>query len=111
MEREPCDCLKKKKRIGDAGFHRNHLELFLIRNGWYYYIFTKGINSHMVLFCSESVGSGLQWVGYRVHFHPLETRHFVQTPSMLHKYWWTQSGWFCFGVKVNVFGQIQTAYL
>ena len=43
MEREHCGCLgKKKKRIGDAGFHGNHLELFLIRNGWHCYVFTKG---------------------------------------------------------------------
>lgn len=63
-----------------------------------------------VLFYSESVGSGIQWIDYRIHFRPHEARHFVQTPSMLHQYWWTQSGWFCFVVKVNIFGQSQTIY-
>lgn len=57
-----------------------------------------------VLFYSEPVGGGIQRISYRIHFHPLETRHFVQTPSMLHQHRWTQSGRFCRGVKVKPLG-------
>lgn len=47
-----------------------------------------------ISFSSRAVGSGLQWIGYRVCLYPFETRHFVQTASLLHQYRWAQSGWF-----------------
>lgn len=64
-----------------------------------------------ILFYSEPVGSGIQRIGHRIHFHPLETRHFVQAPSLLHQHWWTQSGWFRCGITASLPGQIQTANL
>lgn len=45
------------------------------------------------------MGSGLQWLSYRIHLYSLETRHFVQTPGVLYQHWWTQSGGYYLTVR------------
>lgn len=86
------------------------MELFPHSKGRPDGIFTEGVNSACILSSSEPVGGGVQWVGHGIHFHPLEAGHSVQAASVLHQYWWAQSGWSCFGVKVNFLAQIQTTH-
>lgn len=103
MDRGPLAIFKKKKEGKNrrCRFSWKPLELFPHNKGRPDGIFTEVVNSACILSSSEPVGGGVQWVGHGIHFHPLEAGHSVQAASVLHQYWWAQSGWSCFGVKVT----------